>query len=469
MELVNDPVSTRGYQQRDAAHHLHPFTDTTQLNKEGSRIIVRGEGIWLWDSDDNRILDGMAGLWCVQIGHGRTEIADAVHRQMKDISYYNTFFNTSHPPAVELAEKVAELAPPKMNHVFFTGSGSEANDTVIRAVRTYWDLMGKHSKKTIISRWNAYHGSSVASASLGGMETMHKQGDLPIAGVHHIGQPYWFGEGGELTPDEFGRKVAGELEAAIEQLGVDNVAAFIAEPVQGAGGVIVPPDTYWPEISRICKNYEILLVVDEVICGFGRLGEWFGTTHFGLEPDLMPIAKGLSSGYLPVGGVLVSDQVSNVLIDKGGEFYHGYTYSGHPTCCAAALANLAIMENEQIVENVKNDIEPYFKKKWCELADHPLVGEARTVGMMGALELVPNKNNPRGEKFTNTGEAGTLCRDTAFGNGVVIRGVRDSVVVSPPLVISRDEIDELSRLTRKSLDDTYSKLKSEGQIIGSDL
>ena len=466
MNLLSNEFPTEELQRIDSAHHLHPFTNTAELNLEGSTVIVKADGVWLQDSDGNQILDGMAGLWCVNIGHGRKEIAEVVFQQMQDLSYYNTFFKTTHPPAAELSEKVTQLAPANFNHIFFTCSGSEANDTVVRMVRTFWDLMGKSTKTIMISRWNAYHGSTVVGASLGGMKKMHEQGDLPVGGIHHINQPYWFGEGGDLEPNEFGIKVAQELETAIDQLGEDQVAAFIAEPIQGAGGVIIPPETYWPEISRICQEREILLVADEVICGFGRLGEWFGSEYFQISPDIMPIAKGLSSGYLPIGGVLVSDRVADVLIEKGGDFYHGYTYSGHPTCCAAALVNLDIMKNEKIIEGVRNKKMSYLKDKWLRLGDHPLIGEARATGMLGALELVPNKNDPRGMKFENEGDVGTLCRENALKNGLIMRGVRDSVVISPSLTISHDEIDELVRIAETTLDQTYSELKKTGRIVG---
>ncbi|HMB47458.1 MAG TPA: aminotransferase class III-fold pyridoxal phosphate-dependent enzyme, partial [Afifellaceae bacterium] len=274
-------------QALDAAHHLHPFSEQFGLARDKSRVIVKGEGVWLTDSEGNRILDGMAGLWCVQVGHGRAEIADAVHAQMSELAFYNTFFKTTHPPAAELAEKVTGLAPDNFNKVFFTSGGSDANDTVFRMVRLYWDLVGKPQKKTIISRWNAYHGSTVASASLGGMKGMHNQGDMPVPGVHHIDQPYWFDEGGEMDPERFGIERARALAEAIDEIGEENVAAFIAEPVQGAGAVIIPPDSYWPEVKRILAERDILFVADEVICGFGRLGHWFGSAHFGLEPDLM--------------------------------------------------------------------------------------------------------------------------------------------------------------------------------------
>ena len=454
---------TKSLRERDAAHHWHPFTDTRELGAN-SRVIVGGEGVWIEDSEGNRILDGMAGLWCTQVGHGRREIADAVYAQMTKLAYYNTFFKTTHPPVLELAEKVASLAPPHMNRVFFTGSGSESNDTVIRMVRRYWDLKGKPHKKTIIARRNGYHGSTVGGASLGGMTPMHGQGDLPIPGIVHIAQPYWFGEGGDLSPAEFGLKAARALEAAIDAFGADRIAAFIAEPVQGAGGVIIPPETYWPEVARICRERDILLVVDEVICGFGRLGEWFGSVHFGVEPDLMPIAKGLSSGYLPIGGVVVSDKVADVVIGEGGEFYHGYTYSGHPAACAAALANLAIIEREKLVDRVRDDIGPYLQARWRALGEHPLVGEARMIGLMGALELVPEKTGRAVRFNAPLGDVGALCRDFAFANGLVMRGVRDSMIISPPLVISHDEADELVARARLTLDATHAELKRRGLV-----
>lgn len=463
MTAVSNIYPTAALRAADAAHHIHPFTDTKALNAEGSRIITHADGVWLTDSDGNRILDGMAGLWCVQVGHGRQEIADAVHRQMSELSYYNTFFKTTHPPAVALSEKLAELAPAHMNRVFYCSSGSEANDTVFRMARYYWDQMGKPEKKAIIGRWNGYHGSTLAGTSLGGMKAMHGQGDLPVPGVHHVDQPYWFGEGGDMSPEEFGAHVARKLAEKIDEIGEDKVAAFIAEPIQGAGGVIIPPDTYWPEIKKILAERDILLVVDEVICGFGRLGTWFGSDTYDLKPDLMPIAKGLTSGYLPMGGVLVSDRVAEGLIDKGGEFYHGYTYSGHPACAAAALANLEIMQREKLVDYVADDIGPYLQKRWTALGDHPLVGEARMKGLMGALELVPEKGN-RAKKFANEGTVGTLCRDISFKNGMVMRGVRDSMIISPPLVLSHDEADQLVAIARKTLDDTYVELKRQGKV-----
>ncbi len=448
---------TKEWQAIDSRHHLHPFTDYKATHAKGSRIITRGEGVYIWDSNGNRILDGMAGLWCVNVGYGRKELLDAAHRQMAELPYYNTFFQTSHPPALELARLLAEVTPEGLNHVFFTNSGSESNDTVLRTVRRYWELEGKPSKTIVISRKNAYHGSTIAGASLGGMTPMHRQGGLPIPDIVHITQPYWYLEGGDASPDEFGLEAARALERKIHELGEDRVAAFIAEPIQGAGGVVVPPDTYWPEIKRICERHEILLVADEVICGFGRTGKWFGSDYYDLKPDLMSIAKGLSSGYLPIGGVMFSDQVAEALNEKGGEFQHGFTYSGHPVCCAVATANVRILRDEGIVERVENDTGPYFQARLRELGDHPLVGEVRGAGLIAGILLVKDKRTR--QRFVRPGDVGLICRDYSLDNGLVMRATEDSMVLSPPLVISREEIDELVALARKSLDMTAAELR----------
>jgi putrescine aminotransferase len=442
----------------DAAHHLHPFSDMKKLNADGTRIIQRGEGVHIFDSHGKKYLDGFAGLWCVNIGYGRKEIADAVARQMNELPYYNTFFGTTSPPTTLLAEKVTSKAGPRFNHIFFTGSGSEANDTWFRMARVYWAAVGKPSKKTVIARRNGYHGSTVAGASLGGMKYMHEQGDLPIPGIVHIGQPYWYGEGEDLSPAEFGLKVARELEAKIDELGEENVAAFVAEPIQGAAGVIVPPETYWPEIDRICKARNILLVSDEVICGFGRLGEWFGHQYFGVEPDFAPIAKGLSSGYLPIGGVLVSDRIAEVLINDVGDFNHGFTYSGHPVCAAAALENLRIIEEEKLVERVRDDIGPYFAKKWGALAEHDFVGEAQSVGLMGGLQLAADKKTR--SRFEKPDPIGALVRNHALANGLVLRATGDRMLASPPLVISHKEVDEMARIAKLALDAAWKELRA---------
>jgi putrescine aminotransferase len=456
------PLDTAGWQELDRRHFLHPFTDFKALATKGTRVIVRADGVYLYDSDGHRILDAMAGLWCVNVGYGRSELADVARAQMLELPYYNSFFQTAHPPAIELSRKLVEITPPQFNHVFFTGSGSEANDTVVRMVRRYWDLMGQPDRTVIVSRENAYHGSTMAGASLGGMAFMHAQGGLPIPGIVHIRQPYWYSDGGELSPEEFGLVAAHALEQKIEELGAHRVAAFIGEPIQGAGGVIIPPDTYWPEIQRICDRHGILLIADEVICGFGRTGHWFGSERFGIRPDLMSIAKGMSSGYLPIGGVMVGDRVAEVLIARGGEFAHGYTYSGHPVACAVASANLGIIERENLVGRVRDELAARLAAKWRALAEHPLVGEARCTGLLGALELVRDKAARR--FFDKRGEVGTICRDYCFENGLVMRAVRDTMIVAPPLVITPGQLDELAEKAWRCLDLTLARCRAEGRL-----
>ena len=453
--------STAQWQAADAAHFLHPFTDFKALAAAGSRIVVRGEGIWLWDSEGRKMLDAMSGLWCVNVGYGQRELIDAATRQLETLPFYNAFFQTATPPAIELAEVLAEVSPPQFRHVFFAGSGSEGNDTVVRMVRRYWDLLGEPQRSVIVSRRNGYHGSTMAAASLGGMSDMHAQGGLPIPGIEHIDQPYRAQHGKGLGADEFGRVAAGWLEEKILALGPDRVAAFVGEPVQGAGGVIVPPASYWPEIQRICDRYGVLLVSDEVICGFGRTGQWFGCETFGFAPDLMTFAKGVTSGYVPLGGVLVGERVARVLIEQGGEFAHGYTYSGHPVACAVALANIALIRRERLVERVREDTGPYLAEQYARLAaEHPLVGEAETCGLMGALRLVRDKAS--GAAFPAGLRVGMLCRGHCFAVGIVMRAVGDRMIVAPPLVMPRADIDQMLALIRRALDLTLADVRRGG-------
>jgi len=447
--------TTEEYQQIDAAHHWHPFTDGGALKEKGARIIVRAEGSTLWDSDGNEILDGMAGLWCVNVGYGRQELVDAGAMQLGLLPYYNTFFQTATAPSVDLSQILADLAPGDLNHVFYANSGSEANDTMVRLVRYYWELEGQPEKNVIISRIYGYHGSTMASASLCGMSGMHEQGGLPIPNIAHIVPPYWFAFGKDTQPDNFGELAAKALEAKILELGADRVAAFVAEPIQGAGGVIIPPETYWPEIQRICKRYDVLLVADEVICGFGRTGNWFGSETFGITPDLMPIAKGLSSGYVPISGLMVSDRIAERVYHKG-EFAHGFTYSGHPVCCAVAIANIEVIKRDGLVERVRDDIGPYFEAKLRTLADHPLVGEVRCKGLIGAVELAKNKETR--ELFSPEGDVGAMCRNHCFDQNIIIRAVRDSMVLSPPLIITHAEVDQLIDKLRVAIDRTTHDL-----------
>jgi len=456
------PRSTAQWQAADAAHYLHPFTDFKSLASKGSRVITRADNIYLWDSEGHRILDAMSGLWCVNVGYGRRELIDAATKQMTELPFYNSFFQTATPPAIELAELLAQVTPPQFAHVFFSGSGSEGNDTIVRMVRRYWDVLGQPERQVIISRRNAYHGSTMAGASLGGMAGMHAQGGLPIPGIAHIEQPFWFELGRGVSSEAFGLQAAGWLEAKILEIGADKVAAFIGEPVQGAGGVIVPPETYWPEIQRICDKYGVLLVSDEVICGFGRTGHWFGCERFGFRPDLMTFAKGVTSGYVPLGGVMVGQRVAQVLIEQGGEFNHGYTYSGHPVACAVALANIRLLQREHIVENVHDELGPYLAQQFATLVDHPLVGEVQTCGLMGAVQLVRDKS--LGTTFAPELEVGMVCRGHCFGNGLIMRAVGDRMIIAPPLVITRAQIDEMMSLIRRCLDLTLSDAVRQGWL-----
>ncbi|RZS58267.1 aspartate aminotransferase family protein [Sphaerotilus mobilis] len=458
--------STAEWQAADAAHFLHPFTDFQALARKGSRVIAKADNLYLWDSEGHKLFDAMSGLWCVNVGYGQKSLVDAAARQMLELPFYNAFFQTTTPPAVELAELLAEVAPPGFQHVFFSGSGSEGNDTVVRMVRRYWELQGQPGRDVIISRWNAYHGSTMAGASLGGMKYMHAQGGLPIPGITHIDQPYWIEHGRGMDRADFGKLAASWLEQKILEVGPDKVAAFIGEPIQGAGGVIVPPETYWPEIQRICDQYGILLVSDEVICGFGRTGQWFGCQTVGSRPDLITFAKGVTSGYVPLGGVLVGERVAKALIEQGGEFEHGYTYSGHPVACAVALANIKLIREQGLVEHVRDDVGPYLAAKFEALRDHPLIGDTQTCGLMGAMLLAKAKTSAAGgpELFDPALEVGMVCRSHCFANGLVMRAVGDRMIIAPPLVITRAQVDELMGLIHRCLDLTVAELRTRGQF-----
>ena len=449
--------NTAEYRALDAAHHLHPFSDMGTLNRIGSRVIVKAEGVYLWDSEGNRIIDGMAGLWCVNVGYGRRELAEVAYRQMLALPYYNTFFKTTHPPVIELSALLAELTPAPFTHFFYCNSGSEGNDTVLRTVYRYWATQGQPNKKYVISRKNGYHGSTLAGATLGGMDYMHEQMPSKVEHIVHVDQPYFFGEAeAGVTPEAFGLARARQLEQKILELGAENVAAFIGEPFQGAGGVIFPPSTYWPEIQRICRQYDVLLVADEVIGGFGRTGEWFAHRHFGFEPDLMTLAKGLTSGYVPMGAVALTERIARPIIENG-EFHHGLTYSGHPVAAAVAAANLELLRDERIVERVKTDTGPYFQACLREaFGAHPIIGEIAGAGLVAGLQLA---EDPAARKrFAQAGEAGTLCRDLCFSNNLIMRASGDRMLLSPPLVISRSEIDELVSKARHAIDATAREL-----------
>ncbi len=444
-------MDTSQLHSMDRDHHLHPFTNWKEYSAQGGRIVSRAEHIYIYDSDGKRMLDGMSGLWCCNLGYSQQGIKDAIRAQLDELPYYNNFFQCSNQPAAQLAEALVAVTPQQFNRVFFTNSGSEANDTNLRLVHRYFDLLGKPEKMHIISRRNAYHGSTIAAASLGGMKPMHTQ-SRGLDYVHHINQPHWFEEGGDEDPDSFGLRVARELEEKIDELGEERVAAFIAEPIQGAGGVIVPPDSYWPEVQRICRERDILLIMDEVICGFGRTGNWFGCETYELEPDLITFAKAVTNGYMPLGGVMVSDKLTEVLLGSGGEFAHGLTYSGHPVACAAGLATLEALREDDIIAGAARDIAPHLQARLRELVDHPIVGEVRGRGMFAAVELVRDKTTR--ERLAPEAAAAVFCRNTANELGLMVRQTGDAMIMAPPLVSERAEIDDLVTMLAQALDRT---------------
>ena len=454
LDIPNDIDRLR---EIDNAHHLHPFTDHKALQAGRVRVVTRAEGVWLWDGDGKRILDGMAGLWCVNVGYSQPSLVEAAARQMTTLPYYNTFFSSTTPPAAALSERLAALAPPGLSRVFYASSGSEAVDSALRMARVFWQLQGKPEKRIIVSREFGYHGSTIAGASAGGMKDMHRQaGDLPD--FRQVATPYTYRDAGDLSPHDFGLQAARSLETLIAEVGADRIAAFIGEPIQGAGGVIIPPDSYWPEIQRICRQHDILLIADEVICGFGRLGAMFGSQSFGIAPDLMTTAKGITSGYVPLSAVFVGDRVAETFIEKGGEFYHGFTYSGHPVACAVALANLDVIESQDLVGAAERQGGKLRAALNAALADHPLVGEIRGRGLITAIELVEDRVAHRA--YPSSRKVGPTCRDFSVAEGLVMRACRDTMVLAPPLVISDEEVGEVASRAARAIDRTWESLKA---------
>ncbi len=444
-------------QALDAAHHLHPFTVHHELARRGSRVVVRAEGAWIETADGRRLLDGMAGLWCVNVGYGREELVQAGCEQLRELPYYNTFFQCTTPPATELAAELARLLPPGMTRIFFGCSGSDANDTAIKSVWYYWNLQGRPEKKHIISRRSAYHGTGLGSGSLTGLANVHGPFDLPLARFHHIGDPHWYRDGGELDPDAFGRLAASWLEAKILELGPEKVAAFWGEPIQGAGGAIIPPASYWPEIERICRRYDVLLVADEVITGFGRTGRTFGFETFGFTPDIVVMAKGLSSGYQPISAVAFGPRVGEALFHADVEYAHGITYAGHPVACRVALANLRLMAQEGLFTRASGPAGVYFRERLMALEDHPLVGEVRVCGFLAGIELVADKASRR--LFPREWQVGLRARELAIEEGLVMRAVGDTMILAPPLTLSEEEMDFLAAAARRTFDRLAAELR----------
>lgn len=451
-DFSNPARSTEDYQAADAAHHIHAFVDQKLLNAEGPRVMVRGERLALWDNDGKRYLDGMSGLWCTQLGYGRKDLAAAASAQLERLPYYNMFFHTTHPAVIELSELLFSLLPAHYSHAIYTNSGSEANEVLIRTVRRYWQVMGKPEKKVMIGRWNGYHGSTLAATALGGMKFMHEMGGS-IADVAHIDEPYWYAHDGDLSPEAFGLRAARQLEQKILELGADKVAAFVAEPFQGAGGMIIPPASYWPEVQRICRQYDVLLCADEVIGGFGRTGEWFAHQALGFEPDTLSIAKGLTSGYIPMGGLVLSRRMAEALVEQGGVFAHGLTYSGHPVAAAVAIANLKALRDEHVVAQVRDETGPYWQACLREVfGNHPLVGDIQSLGLVAALQFAEDKASRK--RFANESEIAWRCRTIGFEEGVIIRSTLGRMIMAPALIATRAELDELVDKTRIAVDRT---------------
>ena len=450
---------TQHIRELDSANHLHPFTTHHDLREKGPRVITHAEGVYIHDSEGNKILDGMAGLWCVQLGYGEEELARVAYDTLKKLSYYNLFFQTTTPYAAELAALVASKTPPGLDQILFSSSGSEANDSALKLIWYYWNLMGKPDKKAIISRQRAYHGSTVAGASLSGLPFMHGIFDLPLPRFHHIGPTpcyYQYALPGESERD-FGWRCANALEEKILELGPDRVAAFVGEPVMGAGGLMTPPEGYWRAIEKICRKYDVLLWSDEVICGFGRTGSWFGCQTYGFTPDIMTMAKGMSSGYQPMSAVALGERLSKPIIASDAEMAHGYTYSGHPVACAVSIRNIELMEEKKLVGARGKAAAERFQSHLKALQEHPLVGETRGVGLLGAIELVKNKQTK--ERYSSSGATGVICRGHCFKSGVVMRAVGETMFLCPPLVISDSEIDELFTLVKRALDLTLRDVK----------
>lgn len=418
------------------------------MHAQGTRVIVSGSGVFLQDAQGRQLLDGLAGLWCVNVGYGRAEITDAVAAQMRQLAYYPSFFNSTTEPAIRLAARLASLAPPRVQHTIFCNSGSEANESALKIIRGYWKLRGQPQRTKILSREFSYHGVTLATTSMTGLPSCSAPFDLPLPGFLHVPAPHAYAADRESDPVAYGKWCVEETARVIEREGADTIAAMFVEPVQGAGGVIPPPAGYLAALRALCREHGILFVADEVITAFGRVGDWFASNLWELDPDLISLAKGLTSGYLPLGATMVSDEIADVLLHHG-YFAHGFTYSGHPTTCAAALANLDIIENDGLIPRVRTNLGPYFQEKLRAFAGHPAVGEVRGTGLIGALELVP-----RGGKaaLTPTMMLGIKAAALARQEGVIVRGIRDIVAVAPPLTITREETDQLFDAVGKALD-----------------
>lgn len=463
-------VSNKGansVEARDAAYHMHSYTDARLHEKKGSLIIERGDGIHVFDNTGKRYIEAMSGLWSVAVGFGEKRLVDAATRQMEKLPFYHTFSSKGHGPSADLAERLIQLAPSHLKHpmtkVLFTNSGSEANDTVVKMVRYHSNARGLPHKKKIISRLRGYHGVTLASGSLTGLPNNHRSFDMPIDGILHTTSPHYWREMHEgESEDDFSARCAADLEAMIEHEGAETIAAFIAEPVMGAGGVVVPPQGYWPAMKAVLERHDILFIADEVICGFGRTGRWFGSETMDLQPDIMVVSKQLSSSYLPISAVLMNERVFGPIADEShkiGVFGHGVTGAGHPVAAAVALENLAIIEGDGLVENAAH-LAPHFAQRLNAFLDHPLVGEVRHCGLIGAIELVTDKDSKTA--LEKPGALGAIAAAHLQEGGVISRAMLDALAFCPPLIINQTGIDAIFDATQKALDLTLNNLKRDG-------
>jgi 4-aminobutyrate--pyruvate transaminase len=445
---------------RDIAHVLHPYTNLKKHQQKGPLIIARGEGVRVIDEQGKAYVDGLAGLWCASLGFSERRLVDAARRQLESLPYYHVFAHKAHEPSIDLAERILSILPVPMSKVFFNSSGSEANDSAIKMVWYYNNARGRHRKKKIISRLKAYHGVTIATASLTGLPNNHRDFDLPIANIRHADCPhhYRFAGPGE-SEEEFATRLAESLDGQILREDPETVAAFIAEPVMGAGGVIVPPPTYFEKIQRVLKKHDVLFIADEVICGFGRTGRMFGTETFKLQPDIITMAKALSAGYQPISATIVNDELYQAFVaqsEKIGVFAHGFTYSAHPVACAVALETLNIYQERKILDHIRQ-VAPRFQRRLQDLAAHPLVGEARGIGLIGAVELVRDKATKAA--FAPASAVGLLAAEIAQEEGLIVRAMVDSLALCPPLVITEAEIDQMFDLLARALERTQHEIK----------
>ncbi|NIA70152.1 aspartate aminotransferase family protein [Pelagibius litoralis] len=456
-------VRSNSAASRDIAYHLHPYTNARKNEDEGPVIIDRGEGVYVIDDQGNRYLEALAGLWCTGLGFSEERLVKAAVDQMAKLPYYHSFAQKTASPVVDLAEKIVEMTPAQLTKVFFANSGSEANDTAIKMVWYYNNALDRPEKKKIISRIKGYHGVTIAAASLTAMPYVQAGFDLPIKNIIHTGAPHYyrFAQEGE-SEEAFTDRLAQELEELIQSEGPDTVAAFIGEPLQGAGGVIVPPESYWPKIQAVLKKYDILLIADEVICGFGRTGQMFGSDTFGLKPDIMTLAKQLSSAYAPISAVLVSDPIYQAVADnsaKLGSFGHGYTYGAHPVAAAVALETLKIYEERKIVEQVQA-VGPRLQDGLRRFEDSPIVGEVRGIGLIAAVELVADKASKA--PFDPIGKVGAYFAASAQAKGVIFRNLGDTIAACPPMIITEAEIDILLDGFAAALAETEAWVAEQG-------